>query len=193
MLKKIIIAVYIFITLSCGNAFAVILDKAEAEQADLSQLQNESQLFQSIGIGIALSIAQCEGVDLCTLTVDADEVKELIKELDTRIDSLTLRQEQAEDPVGFDSVLTAYINERDNYSSHLEKIESITSTLDEKGDLLEDIEPEADFPVEAARDAELLEYIEDELSVFEDDELVDDEDLEDLPELPEIEDPETTP
>lgn len=172
---------------------AAILNKDEAAQADLSTLQNESSVFQSIGMGIALSIAQCEGVDLCSFTVDVDEIQELINTLDARIDSLILRQEEAEDPVEFDKILTAYVSERDNYTTHLDKLKNITSTLDEEVDLLDTLEPEQDFPVEAARDAELLEYVEDELSLFEDDELEDDEDLEDFPDLPALEETDTIP
>lgn len=147
-------------------------------------------------MGIALSIAQCEGIDLCSFTVEEDEIQELINTLNARIDSLILRQEEAEDPVGFDKVLTAYVSERDNYTSHLEKLKSITSTLDAEGDLLDDSfelgDEEADFPVESARDEALLDYI-NELEAFEDDELEDDEDLDDLPELPELEDSDLTP
>ena len=193
MLIRILTANFFLAILTSVNVSAVILDKEAAAQAELSTLQNESSVFQSIGMGIALSIAQCEGVELCSFTVDVDEIQELINTLDARIDSLVLRQEEAEDPVEFDKILTAYVSERDNYSTHLEKLKSITSTLDEEVDLLETLEPEEDFPVEAARNAELLEYVEDELSLFEDDELEDDEDLEDLPELPELENTDPTP
>ena len=177
------------------NSSAAILEKSEAEQADLGLLSDEPIVFQSIGMGIALSIAQCDGVELCSLTVEESEIQELINALDARINSLILRQEQAEDPEGFDKVLTAYVNERDNYNAHLEKLKEITSTLDTDVDLLDELELDAepDFPVEAARNAELLEYIEDELELFEDDELVDDEDLGDLPDLPELDEPDTTP
>ncbi len=188
MLNKIKNSAYLFIILASVNLSAAILDKDEADKADLNLLQDETVLFQSIGMGIALSIAQCEGVDLCSLTVEEDEIQELIKTLDARIEGLVLKQEEAEDPVGFDKVLTAYINERENYTSHLEKLKNITSTLDVDSDLLDDtFESEAtDFPVDAAKNEELQNYLND-LDVFEDEELEDDEDLEDLPDLPELE------
>jgi hypothetical protein len=193
MLTRIKYFAYLFVILASANVSAAILDKDEAAQADLSMLQDETQIFQSIGMGIALSIAQCEGIDICSLTVEKDEIQELINTLDTRIDSLVLRQEEAEDPVSFDKVLTAYITERENYSTHLEKLKNITSTLDAESDLLDKSleldEEESDFPVETAKDEELLDYV-NELEAFEDDELEDDEELEDLPDFDE---PDTTP
>ena len=190
------ISAYLLLLLINVNVLAAILDKKEAEQADLSLLEGETRVFQSIGMGIALSIAQCEGIDLCSFTVDEDEIQELINALETRIDSLVLRQEEIEDPEGLEKVLMAYVNERDNYTSHLEKLKNITSSSESDDALSEDsfeLEAEPDFPVEAARNAELLDYVEDELSLFEDEELEDDEDLEDLPELPDLEESTTTP
>jgi len=170
------------------NVSAVILNKDEVEQADLSLLQDETKVFQSISMGIALSLAQCEGVDLCSLTVEEREIEELINTLESRIETLTLKQEEAEDPAGFEAVLTAYVNERDSYNAYLEKLKMITSTLDNDSELLNDtsdIEP--DFPVDSARNEELLNYL-NELEAFEDEELEDDEDLEDVSDLPELDD-----
>ena len=175
------------IALYSSNIMAAILGTQEAEQADLTLLKDETLVFQSIGMGIALSLAQCEGIDLCSITVDEDEIKELINALDKRINSLVLKQEEAEDPVEFDKVLTAYVNERDNYATHLEKLKSITSTLDEDLDLLEKaVETEPDFPVESARDEELLQYME-ELEFFEDEDLEDDESADEWSDLPDLE------
>jgi hypothetical protein len=188
MLNKIRNSAYLFILLASVNLSAAILDKDEADRADLNLLQNETVVFKSIGMGIALSIAQCEGVDLCSLTVEEGEIQELINTLDARIEGLVLKQEEAEDPVAFDKVLTAYINERETYTSHLEKLKSITSTLDVDNELLDGtLESEAvDFPVDSARNEELQNYLND-LGAFEDEELEDDEDLEGLPDLPELE------
>lgn len=194
MTTRLTIAYSIILTLFINvNAAAVILTSEEAEQADLSLLNNETKVFQSIGMGIALSLAQCEGIDLCSLTVEENEIRELLKALESRIGSLILKQEESEDPAAIDNVLTAYMNERDSYNAHLEKLQSITSTLDTDSDLLEEPDTfEADFPVESARDEELLDYL-NELEAFEDDELEDDEDLDDLPDMPELNDINSTP
>lgn len=193
-MKKI---VSLFFLIASINLSAAILDKEQANKADLNLLQNETNVFKSIGMGIALSIAQCEGVDFCTLTVEEAEIKQLLHTLNERIDSLVLKQEEAEDPVAFDNVLTAYVDERESYTSHLEKLKSIKSSLDADSDLLdESFESEAsDFPVESARNEELLEYLNEiqDLEAFEDEELEDDDDLGDLPDLPELEDINETP
>ena len=175
------------------NVAAVILTNEEVEQADLSSLTDETKVFQSIGMGIALSLAQCEGIDLCSLTVEESEIRELLKALESRIGSLILKQEEAEDPAGIDNVLTAYMNERDSYNAHLEKLQSITSTLDSDSELLQESDDlEVDFPVESARNEELNDYM-NELEAFDDEELEDDEDLEDLTDLPELDDINSTP
>jgi len=177
---------YLLTILVSVNVSAAILDKDEADKADLNLLQDETVVFQSIGMGIALSIAQCDGVDLCSLTVEEGEIQELINTLDARIEGLVLKQEEAEDPVGFDKVLTAYIDQRENYTTHLEKLKKITRSLEVNNESLE-LESEAeDFPVESAKNEEVIDYIND-LDAFEDDELEDDEELEDLPDLPELE------
>ncbi len=180
------------------NVFAVILNNEEVEQADLASLQNETKVFQSIGMGIALSLAQCEGVDLCSLTVEESEIRELLNTLESRIGTLVLKQEEADDPAGLNDVLTAYMDERDSYTAHLEKLQSISSSLDEEPDLLDEpVNEEDNFPVESAKNEEVLDYSSEldafEDDVLEDDELEDDEDLGDLPDLPELEDINSTP
>ena len=67
----------------------------------------KQKCFSLLGWGIALSLAQCEGIDLCSLTVEESEIRELLKALESRIGSLILKQEEAEDPAGIDNVLTA--------------------------------------------------------------------------------------
>lgn len=182
MYKKIIIFCGLSVLLSTGfNLGAAILDRAEVESAGLDVLQDETLLFQSIGLGITLSIAQCEGEAVCVLTVDEDEIAELIKALDNRIDSLTLKQEAATDQQGLDQVLTAYVKVRNDYGAHLETLKSITGALDEDLDLLETLSPEPGFPVESVSDAELSSYIENELSFFGDDKLEDDKVIGDFP------------
>lgn len=175
-------------------AHTAILSKAELDQADVPSLQNDSAIFASIQRGIALSIAQCEGVDLCTLNVDVAEMEALISALESRINTLTLKQENVEDPAAFQAIISAYADTRDDYSAQLEKLKELKSELDSDEGFLDQSLPEPDFPVETARDAELLEYIEDELELFEDDELVDDETEWDLPPLPEdLKEPTETP
>ena len=192
MLKINIFCLVIFTLFFNVNIAAVILNADEVEQSELTLLQDETKVFQSIGMGIALSLAECEGVDLCSLTVEENEIKELLKALESRISALILKQEDAKDSSGIDNVLTAYMNERDSYNAHLEKLRSITSTLDPDTFLKESNEIDMDFPVESARNEALFDYLT-ELEAFEDEELEDDEDLEDLPDLTELDDVNSIP
>ncbi len=192
MLKINIFCLVIFTLFFNANIAAVILNADEVEQSELTLLQDETKVFQSIGMGIALSLAECEGVDLCLLTVEENEIKELLKALESRISALILKQEDAKNSSGIDNVLTAYMNERDSYNAHLEKLRSITSTLDPDAFLKESNEIDMDFPVESARNEALFDYLT-ELEAFEDEELEDDEDLEDLPDLTELDDVNSIP
>ncbi|MDB9800137.1 hypothetical protein OAB90_00820 [bacterium] len=192
MLKINIFCLVIFTLFFNVNIAAVILNADEVEQSELTLLQDETKVFQFIGMGIALSLAECEGVDLCSLTVEENEIKELLKALESRISALILKQEDAKDSSGIDNVLTAYMNERDSYNAHLEKLRSITSTLDPDAFLKESNEIDMDFPVESARNEALFDYLT-ELEAFEDEELEDDEDLEDLPDLTELDDVNSIP
>jgi len=161
---------------------AVILNREEAVKADLVTLEDEIKLFKSINMGITLSIAHCEGNDLCTLPMEEKEVQQLVKTLEYRIDSLASRQSEIDDIIGFNKVLSEYISLRDSYSSYIEKIQEIVTQYKNKNNASQFSE-DSDFPVEAVIDEELLDYL-NELTLFEDDELKDDEDLvenEDLP------------
>lgn len=192
MLSIKIFCLVVFTLIFNVSIAAVILNADDVEQSELTLLQDETKVFQSIGMGIALSLAECEDVDLCSLTVEENEIKELLKALESRISALVLKQEDAKDSSGIDNILTAYMNERDSYNAHLEKLRSITSILDADAFLKESNEIEIDFPVESARNEALFDYLT-ELEAFEDEELEDDEDLENLPDLPELDDVNSIP
>ena len=134
-------------------------------------------------MGINLSIAHCEGNDRCSLPMEEREVKQLVKTLDHRIDSLAIRQSQIDDIIGFNKVLSSYISLRDSYNSFIEKIQSIITNYKDKN---YQFDSDPAFPVEAAIDKELLEYLK-ELSLFEEEELEDDEEFDDSEDLPQIE------
>ncbi len=165
---------------------ARILADDEAAQAATTILQSEARLFSSIRMGIALSMAQCEGRELCSPNVNSEEVQRLLQTLDTRIEDLTLKQESVEDPEAFQEVLSLYVEERDNYSSVLEKLGPIEDDIDavgieeevvdfENAELEETLSEDDLFTDEAADTAitdDTLEFFEDS-----DEELLDDESL----------------
>jgi hypothetical protein len=186
MLIKYKFFLFFFITLFSASSQSVILNKEEAAKADLITLQDEIELFKSISMGIDLSIAHCEGNDSCALPMEEREVQQLINTLEARIDSLAVRQTEIDDIIGFNKVLSAYINERDNYSIYIERIRSLVISFGNRRNLPQ-LGDDPDFPVETAINEELLGYL-NELSLFEDEELKDDEDLGDTEDLPKIED-----
>ena len=185
MLIKYKFFLFFLITLFSVGSQSVILNKEEAAKADLTTLQDEIELFKSISMGIALSIAHCEGNDSCALPMNEKEVQQLIDTLEARIDSLAVRQAEIDDIIGFNKVLSAYINERDNYSMHIERIRSLIIRFENRRNLPQ-LGDDPDFPVETAINEELLDYL-NELSLFEDEELKDDEDLSGAENLPNIE------
>ncbi|MCG8324719.1 MAG: hypothetical protein MI673_04315 [Thiotrichales bacterium] len=167
-------------------AQARILADDEAAQAATSALQDEAKLFSTIRMGIALSMAQCQGRELCTPTVNAAEVRQLLDTLDTRIEDLTLKQESVEDPEAFQEVLALYVGERDNLSHVLQQLGTVEQAIEDVGveagvetfeeptfeETLTDDSVTGE-PAEAAIADEDLEFFEDA-----DLELEDDEDLE---------------
>ena len=100
-----------------------ILDDIEAEQADTAALTAETEIFRSIGMGIALSLAQCEGQDQCQV-IDTNEIEQLVNTLDERINGLILRQGGGKGE--FTDILTAYVDQRENYLRYQKELEEIT-------------------------------------------------------------------
>lgn len=131
-----------------------ILDREAIETAAPAELSAEASVFESIGIGIALSIAQCESVEFCFLALEQSEIQELIDLLAYRIETLDARQ-RAGGSDGLDGILGAYVGQRDNYTGYLEKLRRLR----------------------VAEAAGRAESIESDLNFFADEELVDDEGL----------------
>ncbi len=187
--KKSAVILAASLMVAAGSAQARILGNEEAQQATTPVLQDEASLFSSIRMGIALSMAQCEGREQCTPSVNADEVKSLLETLNTRINDLTLRQESVEDPDAFQQVLARYVDERDNYSSVLERLGSVEEDIDDIGIESEVVEiEEAGFDETLSEDETFTEpapdtaVIQEELEFFEDADLKlqDDESLEEF-------------
>jgi len=116
-----------------------ILEGIEAEQADKKALVAEANIFKSIGMGIALSLAQCEGQDQCQV-IDADEIEQLLGALDIRINNLILRQGGGEGE--YTEVLTVYIDQREKYLKYQDKLEEIIGTEAAVDETAQDAAPE---------------------------------------------------
>ena len=118
-----------------------ILEGIEAEQADKAALVAEANIFKSIGMGIALSLAQCEGQDQCQV-IDADEIEQLLNTLDERIDNLILRQGGGEGE--YTEVLTAYIDQREKYLKYQDKLEEIVGIPEAADNIVQDDKSETE-------------------------------------------------
>ncbi len=121
-----------------------ILKDDIAPAADAIVLMAEANLFDTIGKGIALSIAQCEGIDNCTPAVNKDELEKIISTLDTRISSLSERHEETGE-TELEAILIAYADARESYTQYIDKLAtfSVAEDLTEPVDVFADDEESA--------------------------------------------------
>jgi len=149
-----------------------VLDKDKITNADINTLAEDTKVFNVIGMGIALSIAQCDGKDICDPTVDENEIGQLIEALDRRIEGVVSRQQDSEEDLS--NIITAYVDTKENYTDYIERLNQIT-----RSPVIEPAEDEfAGEDIFADEDA----MTDDEYSAFDDfdDSLADDEDLEEF-------------
>ncbi len=146
-----------------------VLDINEISDADITTLLEDTKVFNTIGMGIALSIAECTGKDICEPTVDEGEIGQLIEALDRRIEGVVSRQQNSEEELT--NVITAYVDTKEKYSDYLQKLSKISRPELPQEEFVGD-----DF----FTDEDAL--TEDEYSAFDDfeEDLEDDEDLDEL-------------
>jgi len=135
---------------------AEILDDAATAGADVDKLKAESQLFDTIGKGVALSLAQCEGVDGCEPTVNKAELERLVATVEHRINGLVQRQSSGDKSV--DDLLLAYASVRDTYTHQLGKL----------GEMAPEEEPAAEDAFGSEAPAAETATAPEEFSIFED-------------------------
>ena len=151
-----------------------VLDTDEITNSDINTLIEDTKVFNIIGMGIALSIAQCDGKDICDPTVDKNEIGQLIEALDRRIEGVVSRQQDSEEDLS--NIITAYVDTKENYTDYIERLNQIT-----RSPVIEPAEDEfAEEDIFADEDA----MTEDEYSAFDDfdDSLEDDEEFEEFEE-----------
>lgn len=150
--------------LAQSSVSARILTKDEVGQADTQALVAETDVFKSIGMGIALSIANCEGTEDCKPAVDREEVKQLLGALDERIahlQELAGTEEISEEQLN--QILTAYVDERENYLRYLDQLGKFSPAEEESigqpasgQDVFRDIDEEVeDYSVFEDTDSEI--------------------------------------
>ena len=153
----------IFSTTTVMAVTGRILDDIEAEQADTTALTAEAQLFKSIGMGIAISLARCDGQDGCNPTVDQTEIKQLLDTLNVRIDDLILRQQNSEQDLT--DILTVYVDQRESYLRYQQKLQDITG-IEDIGTTAEDEDTFAEEEVNLEEQVQKEGQVD--LSIFED-------------------------
>ncbi len=189
-LLRLFIAGVVFLPAPVSAVTGGIMNEEEAGQADTTALTAEAGIFKSIGMGISLSIAQCEGFEGCTPAVDAGEIDQLIKALDDRINGLILRQQENEEDLN--EVVTAYMNERENYLRYKDELGAITGEIGVEEEEITEEEALTGEEAVVEEPAEDVAGTPEEFSVFEDvdesleeelgDEFGDEEPLEDATE-----------
>lgn len=118
----------VFLTPSMSSAVTGrILEDNEVPQADEAALKSEAEVFKSIGMGIAVSLARCEAGSACTTDVSKDELAHLLETLDKRINDLVARQERQQGD--YAAILTAYVDQRENYLRYQTELEKITGAV----------------------------------------------------------------
>ena len=151
-----------------------VLDKDKITNADINTLAEDTKVFNVIGMGIALSIAQCDGKDICDPTVDENEIGQLIEALDRRIENVVTRQQDSEEDLN--NIIIAYVDTKEKYTDYMERLSKIT-----RSPVIEPAKDEFEFAGEDIfADEEAM--TEDEYSAFSDfdDSLEDDEDFEEF-------------
>ncbi len=173
LLKKSLIGIFAYCVVGLGNpvlaAQSDVLDINQISNADITTLLEDTKVFNTIGMGIALSIAECTGKDTCEPTVDEDEIGQLIEALDRRIEGVVSRQQDSEEELT--PVITAYVDTKEKYADYLERLSKIA-----RPEVVQEEFVEEDlFTNEDA-------LTEDEYSAFDDfeEDLEDDEDLDEL-------------
>ena len=157
------------------QAFAVstdVLDLDEVTTADSDTLLADTRVFNTIGMGIALSIAECDGRDVCDPTVGETEIEQLIDALDQRIETVVTRQKDNEEELS--NIILAYVDTKEKYTDYMERLSKII-----RSPVIEPAEDEfAGEDIFADEEA----MTEDEYSAFSDfeDSLEDDEELDEF-------------
>lgn len=145
---------------SGGTAGEILAEEATAG-APVAELQAEQKLLETIGKGVSLSLAECQGVEDCEPTVNKAELQQLVKTVEKRINGLVQRQSESAD-AAVDDLLIAYAIVRDTYTQQLERLGELTpeDLAGEEGELFGEETP-AEAPAEATA-------LPDAFSIFED-------------------------
>ena len=167
----------IAISVQVFSASTDVLDINEINNADISTLLDDTKVFNTIGMGIALSIALCDVSEICDPTVNEDEIGQLIEALDRRIEGVVTRQQNSEEELT--PVITAYVDTKEKYTDYLQRLSKIARSeptqdeFTEEEDLFSDEDALTEDEYSVFADAD--EDIEDDIDLDEVEEVIEDE------------------
>ena len=108
-----------------------ILSENEVDPAAGNALAGELAVFESVGQGIALSLAVCDEAGNCDPMLSEDELAKLIETLDARIDQLTAVEETSATADNYDSLLNEYRQTRQEYALYMKELRDIKRGVQE--------------------------------------------------------------
>ena len=115
-----------------------ILSDDSVADADISALEAEAMVFDTVSNGIAITVARC-AVEACVPDVSRDELQLLIEKLNNRISVLSGRYQESGDKK-LETVLLSYASSRDSYTGFLDGLEAVSPPVEEDTGF-----PEEDF------------------------------------------------
>ena len=142
---KIILLIFIFAAAVNVKAAAIgdILKDDAVAKADDAVLAADAGVFDTLGQGIAVSVARC-AAEHCTPDVSKDELKLLIKKLNNRISVLPSRYQKSSDKQ-LENILLSYASSRDSYNGYLDKLNAAAPAADKQEEESNKIEFKDEF------------------------------------------------
>lgn len=103
-----------------------LMQDQQAQAADLTSLKAEAGTFEAIRLGLALSLARCEGQSDCETSINEGEMDFLLDALQLRVDDMANRLDTEEDTKQTEQVLAIFENELDSYFYYYDSIRALT-------------------------------------------------------------------
>lgn len=134
-LKKYLLIIVQLLVFSSVPVFAAtdILPVDAVTEADRAILMSDNNVFVSIGMGVALSIANCDADGVCLPAVNRLEMRQLIDALTGRIEKILLRYQDTEEEL--EDVLIAYVDTREKYMNYLNVLADILAPEEFQADI----------------------------------------------------------
>jgi len=127
-----LIALAILLSYPTSATTTDILSTKEISEASPLDLESEATVFQSIGMGLALSLAHCEEKEECPVQVSETEMERLLLALNNRINGLVIRLESGDTSI--EAALLMYADVRDNFIEYQKQMSDMNMVREEELD-----------------------------------------------------------